>query len=235
MKRAAILIDGGWFNKVLRKELPEQKPDGTRQKPTITAKVIRGNALLALDPKEEEPFRIFYYDAFPYDRKVTNPVDGKVADFGGSSTFAYATKLFDELGQMDLVALRRGMLKPRGWTLTDTYVKNAIAATQGNPPAKAPPVLDSKDVFFSLEQKGVDMRIGIDVATLAIKRQVERIILLSGDTDMIPAMKLARREGVQVVVVEVGGTRISKELIEDADFRRHIHPKLEFDGAPAGS
>ncbi len=37
---------------------------------------------------------------------------------------------------------------------------------------------------------------------------------------MVPAMKLARREGVQVIVVAVGGTRISKELIEDADFFR---------------
>lgn len=40
---------------------------------------------------------------------------------------------------------------------------------------------------------------GIDVATLSLKRIVDRIILISGDTDMILAMKLARREGVQVV------------------------------------
>jgi uncharacterized LabA/DUF88 family protein len=225
VKKTAILIDGGWFNKVLRAELTVLIPGGPPKKPAITAAVIRKNALLALDPKEEEPFRIFYYDAFPYDRKVTNPVDGKAVDFGSSGTFAYTTKLFDEVGQMDLVALRRGLLKPRGWTLTDTYVKNAIAATQGAPP-KAPPILGSTDVFFSLEQKGVDMRIGIDVATLAIKRQVERILLLSGDTDMIPAMKLARREGVQVIVVQVGGTRISKELIEDSDFLRRIKPTL---------
>jgi len=67
------------------------------------------------------------------------------------------------------------------------------------------------------------MRIGIDVATLTLKRLVDRIILISGDTDMIPAMKLARREGAQVVLVEIAGP-IHKELDEDADLVRRITP-----------
>jgi uncharacterized LabA/DUF88 family protein len=67
------------------------------------------------------------------------------------------------------------------------------------------------------------MRIGIDVATLTLKRLVDRIILISGDTDMIPAMKLARREGAQVVLIETAGP-IHKELDEDADLVRRIVP-----------
>ncbi len=72
------------------------------------------------------------------------------------------------------------------------------------------------------------MRIGIDVATLTLKRIVDRVILVSGDTDMIPAMKLARREGVQVVLVEVlspQGKALSKHLDEDTDLCRTITPK----------
>jgi uncharacterized LabA/DUF88 family protein len=80
-------------------------------------------------------------------------------------------------------------------------------------------------VYFSLEQKGVDMRLGIDVATLALKKQVERIIVISGDTDKIPAIKLARREGVQVVLVALqNGAGINKHLIEDSDLVRTITP-----------
>jgi uncharacterized LabA/DUF88 family protein len=78
--------------------------------------------------------------------------------------------------------------------------------------------------FLNLEQKGVDMRIGIDVATLTLKKIVERIILISGDTDMIPAMKLARREGVQVVLVEIATAKIHSELDEDTDLVRCITP-----------
>ena len=113
------------------------------------------------------------------------------------------------------------MARNRGWTLTDGYIRRAIAGTPPTPPL-------ASDVFLALEQKGVDMRIGIDVATLTLKRIVERVILISGDTDMIPAMKLARREGAQVVLVEVlspQGTALSKHLDEDSDLCRVITPK----------
>lgn len=223
MKKVALLIDGGWFTKVLRKELSETISNGHGRRPTVTAEVVRKNALLALNPADEEPWRIFYYDAYPYDGMVTNPVDGKSTDFGTSPTNAYATKLFKELGQMDLMALRRGVLKPRGWMLTDNYVRQSLAAAQNN---AAAPGLEPEDVTFTLEQKGVDIRVGLDVASLAIKRLVDRLLIYSGDTDIVPAMKLARREGLQVAVVEVGGTRLSAELVEDADFVRHIVPEL---------
>lgn len=68
------------------------------------------------------------------------------------------------------------------------------------------------------------MRIGIDVATLAYKKLVDRILLISGDTDMVPAIKLARREGLQVVLAEVPGRRLNAELIEDSDFVRKLVP-----------
>lgn len=218
MKKAAILIDGGWFTKVLRRELSiPGKP-----RPTITADLVCKNALQTL-ASDEEAFRIFYYDAFPFDGTAQNPVDGTITDFSKTGTYSYHTKLCDELGQMDLVALRRGVLKQRGWTLTEPYIQNAITHRNATPP-QAPPLLGPGDVYLHLEQKGVDMRIGIDVATLSIKKLVDRIILLSGDTDMIPAMKLCRREGVQVCVTQVGATRVSKELIEDADFLRKFTP-----------
>ena len=81
------------------------------------------------------------------------------------------------------------------------------------------------DLKYGMEQKGVDMRIGMDFATLSLKRLVDRIILVSGDTDMVPAIKLARREGIQVGVVQVGTHgRLAPTLIEDADFVRPIAP-----------
>lgn len=70
------------------------------------------------------------------------------------------------------------------------------------------------------------MRIGIDVATLSLKKQVDRIILISGDRDMIPAIKLARREGVQVILVGIPGRKLNHELIEDADLLRTLLPTL---------
>ena len=213
MKKAAILIDGEWFRRSLDHVLKTQLPHG------VTADVMYKNALLAL-AKDEELFRLFYYDCPPYQDKETNPIDNSVVDFKSLPKFQSRTRFLSEMKAKDYVAMRLGVARDRGWTLTKDYIKRAIQGPTPHP-------VQARDVFFSLEQKGVDMRIGIDVATLSLKRIVDRIILISGDTDMIPAMKLARREGVQVVLVEVAqpGTSVHRALDEDADLCRTITPK----------
>ncbi|BCZ19190.1 hypothetical protein NHP190012_08320 [Helicobacter sp. NHP19-012] len=42
------------------------------------------------------------------------------------------------------------------------------------------------------------MKIGPDIASLAIKKQVEKIVLVANDSDFVPAIKFAKREGVIV-------------------------------------
>lgn len=60
--------------------------------------------------------------------------------------------------------------------------------------------LTDDDFVPALRQKGVDMRIGLDIASLTLKGQADTIILVSGDADFVPAAKLARREGVRFVL-----------------------------------
>ena len=60
--------------------------------------------------------------------------------------------------------------------------------------------LTEKDFVFNAQQKGVDMKIGVDIASLAYKRQVDQIILIAGDSDFVPAAKLARREGIDFIL-----------------------------------
>lgn len=76
--------------------------------------------------------------------------------------------------------------------------------------------LKDADFELSVRQKGVDMKIGIDIATLAYKRLVDQIVLISGDSDFVPAAKLARREGVDFVLDSMG-TRITDELLKHID------------------
>lgn len=60
--------------------------------------------------------------------------------------------------------------------------------------------LEEKHFMLDVTQKGVDMKIGVDIASLAYKGQVEKIVLISGDSDFVPAAKLARREGIDFVL-----------------------------------
>jgi uncharacterized LabA/DUF88 family protein len=215
MKRVAILIDGEWFRRRLNDGLQGQLgPDG------LTAQVMYQNALSVLDTSCEELLRLFYYDCPPYEgAPELNPLDKSKYHHASTPKARSRHRFLAEFGRLDFVAMRLGEMKNRGWTLTNSFIHKALS--QPTSPSPTP-----RDVILTFEQKGVDMRIGIDVATLSLKKIVDRIILLSGDTDLIPAIKLARREGVQISLAEVpAGSQLAKVLYEDADTVRELHPK----------
>jgi uncharacterized LabA/DUF88 family protein len=66
------------------------------------------------------------------------------------------------------------------------------------------------------------MKFGLDVAWLASKAIVERIVLVTSDSDFVPAMRFARREGVQIVLVTMGHHLVKHELKADADLGRSV-------------
>jgi len=82
--------------------------------------------------------------------------------------------------------------------------------------------LQDSDFTPDFEQKGVDMPIGLDIALYSATRAVDRIVLVSNDTDCIPAMKHGRKAGLQIVIAELPGAKTSPELLSHADFRRLI-------------
>ena len=73
-------------------------------------------------------------------------------------------------------------------------------------------------------QKGVDMRIGLDIASLAYKKQVSQIVLIAGDSDFVPAAKHARREGIDFILDPMW-QGIRSGLNEHIDGLRSCTPK----------
>jgi uncharacterized LabA/DUF88 family protein len=115
------------------------------------------------------------------------------------------------LSYKDLFSVRLGVLKFRGYVIN----KDRIPYTPGQP-------LTDADFHPEFEQKGVDMRIGMDIANLSSNRSVDLIALATNDTDCIPAMKHARRSGLQIALVTVPGYQPVPELLAHSDFRRNI-------------
>ena len=64
-------------------------------------------------------------------------------------------------------------------------------------------------------QKGVDMKIGLDIASLSYKKLVDQIVLISGDSDFVPAAKLARLEGIDFTLTPWGSqsTTLCKNIL----------------------
>jgi uncharacterized LabA/DUF88 family protein len=79
------------------------------------------------------------------------------------------------------------------------------------------------DVNYDLRQKGIDMKIGMDTASLALKKLVNQI-LVSGDADFVPASKLARREGIDFILDPMWNP-IDDLLFEHVDEVRSACPK----------
>jgi len=79
-------------------------------------------------------------------------------------------------------------------------------------------------VRYDVRQKGVDMRLGIDVASLAYKRLVDQIVLVAGDSDFVPAAKPARREGIDFIL-DPTWAPIRDDLHEHIDGLRSVLPR----------
>ncbi|MBI5442124.1 MAG: NYN domain-containing protein [Deltaproteobacteria bacterium] len=175
----------------------------------------------------EELFRIYVYDCPPYAQPAKHPVTGEMVDFGASRVAREQGAFLDALARKDHVALRKGTLILAGWKLKPSVQRTLIQNSR---------CLQSTDLIPDFKQKGVDIKIGLDVAWLSSKRIVDRVILVTGDSDFVPAMKFARREGVQVVLVTLGH-RVIASLIEHADeFRRVDWPTPQPAAVPpAGS
>lgn len=76
---------------------------------------------------------------------------------------------------------------------------------------------DGKPIFV---QKRVDMMLGVDMALLAIKHRVDRVVLLTGDSDTIPAVEAVKSEGVVVTLLHgplKGLSPPSRDLYQIAD------------------
>ena len=198
--RLAVMLDGGFVTKRFeseRRRFPE--PHDVQQ---LCAE-------LADQIPQYELYRIFFYDANPYREQARNPISKAVVQFGRSKIADRHRLLLDGLAQAPNFALRRGELIFRGWKLGSSTLR----ALAKDPTAR----IGERSLVPDLVQKGVDMRIGLDMAALALKRLVQAVVLVTGDSDMVPAMRFARREGLRVYLHTMGLVGVRSVLKAEAD------------------
>ena len=157
-------------------------------------------------------YRIFYYDCPPLDKTVYHPLLQKNIVFGKSDTYSWSNDFFENLKQRRKVALRLGALSDSfaHFDIEPDVLKRLLSRRINIED------LSESDFRISFGQKGVDMKIGIDIASLAYKKQVDQIILIAGDSDFVPAAKLARREGIDFILDPMWAN-IKDDLYEHID------------------
>jgi len=173
-------------------------------------------------------YRFFYYDAWPYDGTAHNPLTNQQIKYSETPEAKFRRKLFEELRKTRKFAVRLGHVqKVGGWRMSDhKKLKRLLNLTQFSQLLRD--IADGRkicteswseekrrclinlsdewnslgeaDVTLELRQKGVDMRLGMDIASIVLKKQANTLVLVTGDSDFVPVAKLARREGAEVIL-----------------------------------
>lgn len=205
--KTAILIDGGFYRKRARSLFGAKTPKER-------AEEIQNycNSLLRSKFENRSLYRIFYYDCPPSNKVVYHPFTGRSVNLKKSDDYLWMTDFITELTKMRKVALRLGRLSDEApqYQLKYETLKKLF---------RKEITLDSiteNDFQLSIKQKGVDMRIGVDISSLAYKNQVQQIILIAGDSDFVPAAKQARREGIDFILDPMK-SHINEDLFEHID------------------
>ena len=184
----AILLDGGFVKHMLRGRnghFPR-----ANEVLDLCLEIMKKGRLQGVDLH-----RIFYYDAYPLEGTAQNPISGEEMNFADSKQARQNRALIDSLAVQEDVAVRLGELSRGGWKLGDRALKSL---------SETPRAVTANDLLPDIKQKGVDMRIGLDIAWLSLKKTVNTLVLVTGDADFIPVMKFARREGLRVYVEPMG-------------------------------
>lgn len=189
----AILVDGGFY---LHRAnyLFGQKPPGDRASELVE---YCSRHLKGPDGKSENRlYRIFYYDCPPIETPLYHPLLKKQVLMGRTERHEWGTGFLSALASKRKLAIRLGVLQEResAFRIKDKSLRKIL-----NGEMKVEE-LGEQDFKIDLVQKGVDMKIGLDIATLSSKKQVTQIVLISGDSDFVPAAKHARREGIDFIL-----------------------------------
>ncbi|KIX15173.1 NYN domain-containing protein [Dethiosulfatarculus sandiegensis] len=163
--------------------------------------------------KDARLYRIFYYCTAPLEMKGLHPITDHPVDFGQTAVAQQQRKLFESIKRTPNIALRIGktVWRNKNWIISQDQVrlllKKRISVDD----------LSESDVAPQIEQKAVDMKLGLDIATLAQKKLVDSLILITADSDLVPAIKLAKNEGLQIGLDPLWAD-ISDDLAEHVDF-----------------
>ncbi|MBI1389225.1 MAG: NYN domain-containing protein [bacterium] len=221
--RTAIVIDGSFFLKRFRYVFPDRNPFDAE----TVARTMHEMALKHIEAQGSQLYRIFYYDCPPLTVTVESAISKNSFDFSQTKTAQFRTRLLNEIKKKRKVALRLGRLDENGgqWKMKGPILRQLLEGELSFQD------LNDTDFEFDARQKGVDMRIGLDIASMAYKRQVDQIILIAGDSDFVPAAKMARREGIDIILDPLWAP-IQADLNEHIDGLQSVAPRPTYNKPP---
>ena len=161
---------------------------------------------------DEEIYRIYFYTAAPLNKeKIESQLSGgelkKFQKYYSKlknkqyfdKKYQLQNDLIENIVKIDNMALREGKLQVRGTTNTG---------------------------YPDMVQKQVDMLLGLDISHVAYMKLADKVLIFSKDTDIVPALKIARINGLQAILSNFTElNNISHSLIKHTDIIRELNFK----------
>ena len=227
MKRVAIFVDAGFFTRIFTNQVdPNMEMDAEQ-----LAKLMWKYWIRHVDRKNgEQIYRIYFYDCPPLQNKAQHPITRQDINFANSDITKYKLALHEALLHQPYVACRMGELSVDtktdwGFIRQDSIhdfrklLRGEVSASQINP----------DNVSLRPKQKGVDMKLGVDITSVVLKKLANKIILISGDSDFVPAAKLARMEGAHFIL-DAMDREVKGNLAEHIDGLKTFIHQFKSDG-----
>ena len=172
MSTMAVLVDGGFYLKRAR-NLKGAKT------PRARAKELVDYCRAHVKHEGAELYRIFYYDCDPIAKKVYHPLHNRTFDQSKTDDYAWKMEFFAELANKRKLAIRKGQpLEGSGAFVLKSDVSKCIVRGERDVES-----LTDDDFVLDVQQKGVDVRIGLDVALISLNRYADQIVLITGDSE----------------------------------------------------
>ncbi|MFC3679341.1 NYN domain-containing protein [Bacterioplanoides pacificum] len=223
MKKIAFLVDGGYFIrrvKYFHRTYFNSHQLTVRNCNDLLYQLVQGHQT---ELNRNELYRIYYYDAPPLDKQLRYPLPlagqqtPPTRNCKSEESYKFQTQLHKTLAKSRKLALRMGKLSNHGeWQINSLVLKDLLKGDRNFED------LTNDDFHYQCQQKAVDTKIGVDITTITLNKHADTIVLIASDADFVPAAKLARTHGVDVVLDPLWGN-------VDADLETHIDGKKSFD------
>ncbi|MCB2262755.1 MAG: NYN domain-containing protein, partial [Candidatus Thiosymbion ectosymbiont of Robbea hypermnestra] len=161
--RVAILVDGAFYLRRYQTHFGPNRASDSAQ----VANDLWTHCIKHLKREDgERLYRIFFYDCPPIEKKLHHPKTNQPIDLAKSPTAIFRKDLHNHLTRKRNVALRLGYLDDKNgrWKIRDPRIERRLISGD----IMADELTEADYVYYAV-QKGVDMKIGLDIASLSYK------------------------------------------------------------------
>lgn len=194
--KTAIFIDTAFLIQRLRQYLPQDEHYHAQKIAESAINLALKHTQYHQNSISDELYRIYFYDCPPIDKKVHKPISRELLDLSKTKEAIFRRELHQLLQKQPKTLLRLGELSVGQdiWRLKTGVAKDLLWGKRQWYD------LTDGEFVLDLHQKGVGIQMGADLMSLTLKKQVDKVVIVSNDDEFTLVADSVRYEGVHLVL-----------------------------------